>query len=293
MKHLYTLFLSILFLCLSAPYISADDHQNNDNSAPKVDQAPKPQMHESSFERGAVGFNIGLQQGPGIHLSTTFTPNFILTLGVNTILMYYNTSLSFKIYEAYLQNGSERLKLTEDLPLEGKITDIDFKLLNFKALLEYYPRENGLVSFVGGAYFGHSAIQIGGKMNENSFNPVTIKGVSGYPVFDFLDGAITVKPSTDASTKGRFIGSIIFGNIFRPYVGVGIGRTVSVRRSPISFKCDAGLMYMGAFRFEGDYIQVNEDELDKIKDDYLRNSNIFNLSNLMATVTVSLSYRLY
>jgi hypothetical protein len=271
MKHFYSLFLMLFmpFVCLNV---------NAQEKGPA-------NSNYRALESGALGFDLGTN-GPGIHIATSISPNVLINTGINFLYLNYDSKIGYHIPDAYLAD--------KQYALQAQITDIDVRLLNFKWLLEYYPSTRGIFSLVGGVFFGKSSIKIGGMIDritdlqDNKIVSVSEGTVAAYPRFDMIDGAITVQPGAD----GKCRGSIVFGNNFRPYAGVAIGRTIAVR-SPLGFKLEAGLMYMGDFTFEGEHLTVHQDKLEQSEKKYLINSNVFDISNLMLVFNMSLSFRLF
>jgi hypothetical protein len=276
MRHNYSLFFLLLMFVFCGTSLKAQGDGGN----------------HGLFEGGAIGFDLGLN-GPGIHISTSLTPNFLVTAGINGLWLDYDSRLNHCVSHAYLPSNPAK---DNDFHFEGYISDLNIKHFNFKWLVEYYPNPKGIFSVAAGVFFGKSTVSITGQIEDYGTKEMTVieNGqetiINEYPVFDIIDGAITVKPNLNGSYKG----SIIFGNNVRPYIGIGIGRTItSARRNPLGFKAELGLIYMGDFTFAGDNLIVDKEKLKKSETKYFVNSSAFDISNMMFTLNFALSFRLF
>jgi hypothetical protein len=105
-------------------------------------------------------------------------------------------------------------------------------------------------------------------------------------VFDFEDA--TVKPNLD----GSFEAKLNLGDMVKPYVGIGLGRTIA--NSRIGFKIDLGLVYQGDYSFdESKNVSLSDtgmSRVNKLAEDFDVPSWVL---KCWPMVNFSLSYRLF
>ena len=117
----------------------------------------------------------------------------------------------------------------------GGISKGGIKFSNANVLVDYFPMSNGVFHITAGAYLGKNHIEIGG----DDFDPFTFN--------DFL-----VKP-----VDGYFDGTVKFGSAIKPYLGLGIGRTIPNRR--VGFKFELGVVYQGKMSIDSKYLSNETD----------------------------------
>lgn len=123
--------------------------------------------------------------------------------------------------------------------------DADLAMMHGHLLLDFTPSRQGIFHITAGLFFGNMEISSGGLL----VNPQTKKSIvqdlkkAGYnmkdlPEFTFEDN-YTMKPNQD----GRLDAMITMGNKVKPYLGIGVGR--SVPRKRVGVKFDLGMLYQG------------------------------------------------
>jgi hypothetical protein len=229
---------------------------------------------QSAFENWAIGIEAGTY-GPGITLATSLSSHFKLKAGLDYFGYTYKADFDFDT-DGYLGSNPN----INDISLSGNLSDPQLKFANVKAIIDYYPMRNGIFSISAGLYAGNSTISISAKVDDYQR---LIQQYGGPVFFEFED--ITLKPNAD----GSFDGKLKFGNVIKPYFGLGLGRTIA--NSRIGFKFDLGVIYQGDYKFESDQVLLS----DKL---FSKSSNLADdsgvpagLLNLWPVINFSLSYR--
>ncbi|GHT09783.1 hypothetical protein FACS189432_07160 [Bacteroidia bacterium] len=228
---------------------------------------------QGAFENWAIGVEAGTY-GPGITLATSLSPNFKLRAGFD--YFGYTAQMDFDLEaDGVLENNSS----VDNISLTGSLSDPKINFSNFKAIVDYYPRKNGIFSISAGLYAGSSAITASAKID----NYQRLVDANGGPIiFEFED--IVIKPKSD----GSFDGKIKFGNFIKPYFGLGLGRTIA--NSRLGFKFDLGLIYQGDYTFESD--QLSSQKLTSKASSLMEDSDIpSSVLNFWPVINFSLSYR--
>ena len=219
-----------------------------------------------AFEDWGVGFNAGLY-GFGVQGATSLSPNFKLRAGVDFFSYTDSDVRDFDVavnYRGYEANARAEL-------IESKIT-----FPNMKVMVDYYPMPDNIFSITGGLYFG--------------YNKATSKGrVIGYqelseflgekPSLTYED--IIITPYDD----GSFEGELAMGNGIKPYLGVGVGRTIP--RNRVGVRLELGVVFQGKYKISSpnitetgrDWFDLLTDELDiSFSENMLKLWPMFNLS---------------
>jgi hypothetical protein len=228
------------------------------------------------FKDWAVGLEVGTY-GPGITVATSLSPNFKLRAGLDYFKV--TSTVDFDISpDGFLEsnaNGTE-------YPLEGSLFDPQIKFVNFKAIVDYYPRKNGIFSVSAGFYLGNSELSLSGKINDYSH---WLSTTGGTVVFDY-EGSV-IKPKND----GSFEGKLKFGNVIKPYFGLGLGRTIA--NSRLAFKFDLGLIYQGDLKFESDNVSTASG-INKTTSSFADDADIPSfVTKIWPVLNFSLSYRIF
>ena len=159
----------------------------------------------------------------------------------------------------YLGFNAKNVIDGEDLE-EGKI-----KFINADLLFDYYPVKNGVFHITAGTFIGSSKVMVAG---------------SGFDEFSLNDYVIV------PDENGYFKGTVKFGGAVKPYLGLGLGRTIPNRR--VGFKFEMGVIYQGKFKVESDYLNpsmTSNDVEDTEKIPYLD-------SKFLPSITMSLVFRI-
>ena len=196
------------------------------------------------FENWSVGVNAGLY-GLGIQGATSLSPNFKARVGFDYMKFSYNDGISF---DAPIVNVPD-----QDLDLDGELSGVELKFPNFKAMVDYYPVKNGIFCITAGFYIGNNKITANGQVDD--YHGI-VSRIGKNPEFD-LEGTI-IKPDNN----GKFDASIKLGQTFKPYVGLGLGRTIP--KSRVGFKFELGVVYQGKISVESDH--VSDSDLAKVND---------------------------
>jgi hypothetical protein len=223
----------------------------------------------------AIGVEAGTS-GYGVTVATSLSPNFKLKAGFDYFNYTYKADFDIDP-DGFLESAPDK-----EIPLLGVLSDPQLKYANVKAIVDYYPRQNGIFSISAGVYFGSSAVALSGKITDYQ-QIVADKG--GPVVFDYV-GAI-IKPNTN----GSFDGEMKFANFIKPYFGFGLGRTIA--NSRLGFKFDLGVIYQGDFEFKSDNVSHGSN-ISSEANSFMDDANIPSfVQHLWPVLNFSLSYRIF
>lgn len=206
------------------------------------------------FENWAVGINAGLYGG-GLQVATSLTPNLKLRGGFDFMSFTYNDAIDF--------DAPIMLDINTSIPapqkdFEGELNDAKLKFGNAKVLVDFYPMKNGVFCLTGGFYLGNNKITANGMINN--YNEIVTElqnnGYTGPLYFEFED--VVIKPGAD----GSFDAKLKMGNAIKPYIGIGLGRTIA--NSRVGFKFELGAVYQGKYTIDSS--NVNDAGLQRVND---------------------------
>lgn len=224
------------------------------------------------FENWAVGVNAGLY-GVGVQGATSLTPNLKLRAGFDFLTFKYSKAIDF---DAPVINSNSM-----DYEMTGELSDLKLKFPNVKVLVDYYPMENGVFCLTAGFYFGKNKIDANGMINK--YDEVKAAVQNEHPQFEFED--VVIQPNTD----GSFGASLKMGNAIKPYVGIGLGRTIA--NSRVGFKFELGMVYQGKYKIESPNIVEGVSKLNDMAAD-LDLPVSKSLLNWWPMLNFALSYRI-
>ena len=221
MKNLFitTFILSCVFCCSVTPHANA--------------QADKGFMQDL-----AVGVETGLF-GHGVTLAAPLSPQFKLRVGYNTLPYKYGSSIDIATEGFLLSDisSSPINDIAKYILLNGNLSNIELKMNHFKAIVDFYPFQDGIFSLSAGFYAGKTAVAFDGMIDGYA---ALVNQYGDNPVFEA--GTVILQPGSN----GSFSGEIRLGNTFKPYFGIGLGRTIA--NSRIGFKFDLGVVYQGKIK---------------------------------------------
>ena len=158
--------------------------------------------------------------GIGADFITALHPNIKVRLGLNYAgFIKPDINMEFK--------GKSINLPKHDVPVQVKNVSTD--LLTGNLLVDLFPLKSLGLHLTVGLYVGKTDLAVTGSANE-----------------DFQVEGYVVKPNRDGSMKA----SLRFGSLFKPYAGLGFGRTIP--KSIVGFKLDAGLIYQGTYKIVGE-----------------------------------------
>jgi hypothetical protein len=197
------------------------------------------------FQQWAAGINAGLY-GAGVQAATSLHPHLRLRAGFDYLTYTHSEAIT-------LETTAETTEGYE-MTIEGEISEAAITFPNFKALVDYYPMSNGIFCLTGGFYLGSNSISANGLIRDYE----QLKEQLGDdPEFEYED--IAIRPDND----GTFEGKLWMGKSFKPYIGLGLGRTIPHNR--IGFKVELGMVYQGKYRLESSNVnEAGEDWLDSL-----------------------------
>jgi len=180
------------------------------------------------FENWGAGINVGLY-GIGVQGATSLNPFLTARAGFDYLGFSYNGSVDF----------SADVMGMPGVTLDGDVSDFSMKFPNFKAMIDFYPVPTGIFSITAGLYIGSNRISADGMVHNYYL----------YPNAEFGFEDIIIRPNPD----GSFGAKLKLGNVIKPYLGIGIGRTIP-KESRIGFRFELGLVYQGKMKLESDNI---------------------------------------
>jgi len=208
------------------------------------------------FSDLAVGVNVGTY-GPGFSVATNLlSSNLILRAGLD--------------FAGYSYNVNEEIDVNYGgISVYGvTIDDAKLKFSNAKLLVDYYPMKNGVFSLTGGFFMGKNKISVDGYAEEK---------------FE-LEGIVI------APENGRYSADLVLGNNIKPYLGIGLGRSIAKNR--VGFRFDLGVVFQGKYKIESKNIMdeyvINQGE--KLIDDLDIPDS---LTKYWPMLNFSLSYRIF
>ncbi|MCE5205918.1 MAG: hypothetical protein LLF80_07440 [Porphyromonadaceae bacterium] len=226
---------------------------------------------QSAFDSWSAGINAGLY-GAGIQGATSLSPHFKLRAGYDYFTYNQKDVAEFDVDVTY---GGYQVTATAEL------TDLEVTLPNFKALVDYYPMKNGIFCLTGGLYFGNNKASTNGLIRN--YQELSDQ-LGESPEYRFED--IVIKPNDD----GTFFGELGMGSGVKPYMGLGLGRTIPRKR--VGFKFELGMVYQGEYTLTS----PNTNEAGNNWLDQLINENDLPVSkstlNWWPMLNLSLTYRL-
>lgn len=182
------------------------------------------------FENWAVGINAGTYGG-GVQVATSLSPNFKLRAGYDHLSFKYDEAIGF---DAPADNAPEGAS-----DLSGELSGAKLIFPNFKALVDYYPMKNGIFCLTAGFYLGSNKISANGMIRD--YKEKTME-YGGKPRFQFED--VAIEPNDD----GSFGADLKLGRTIKPYIGIGLGKTIAKKR--VGFKFELGLVNQGSWKVE-------------------------------------------
>lgn len=190
------------------------------------------------FNHLSVGVGVGTT-GIGVELGTTICPIVTMRAGVDFMPnISYKTSIDFDRPSGWY-DIPVALRRTY-LPTDDITTDIKgtSSIVNGKLLFDIYTGKNSLFHFTVGAYFG-----------SNTFATIKAHGEVIYGVGEFnkdIDRGIPGIGKEKILLEGYELGidqgrarATAKTNAFKPYVGIGVGRTTPRKRVGVKFEFGA------------------------------------------------------
>jgi hypothetical protein len=178
------------------------------------------------FENFGVGVKAGTY-GFGLDFNTSLHPNIKARAGFSYFKFGHNIGMDMNVTPMEASQYGVEAKASID-----KVT---FGMIHGNLLFDFFPMRSGIFHFTAGLLLGSSEITTYGNV------PLDLLG--GFGLEDFA-----IRPNPD----GSFDASLRMGNFVKPYLGIGLGRTITKRR--VGFKFELGLVYQGGFKVESDYI---------------------------------------
>ncbi|KAA6314904.1 hypothetical protein EZS27_034555 [termite gut metagenome] len=163
----------------------------------------------------AISLNVGTL-GVGLEASSSLTPYLAGRIGVDAFAYTHKYN-----YEGFNVAEGTNVETAYTVPLKAKA-----KMFNAHALLDIFPFPDYFPAYLSaGVYVGTSdIIKVSGDPNGQS---VEI-------------GDLIINPLE----AGGLVEAAVRTNVFKPYVGLGFGRTVP--HSRLGFRCELGALFHGS-----------------------------------------------
>ena len=171
------------------------------------------------FNHLSAGLSVGTD-GIGIDVAMPATDRFDLRVGASFMP-------GFKFTGTYDLNTDSRSITAKDVDIEGKIHKMDAKIL-----LDFYPAPHGIFRITAGAFIGSSRLLT--ARNTTEFLAREDWGVTGVKL-----GEYRVMSDKNGNVKAD-----VRVNAFKPYLGIGIGRSVP-RNKRVGVMADLGVQFWG------------------------------------------------
>jgi hypothetical protein len=213
------------------------------------------------FNHVSVGVSAGTD---GIGFQVAAPLGNLVTMRVG-----YSFMPAFK-YKKTFDIGNDPAFTTHDLDLEAKL-----KMNQFSLLFDYYPFTHSSFRLTAGAYIGNNKIV--NAYNKTPFVEASQWGTAG---IQLAEGGNVYDKYTIVTDKNGNIEANLKVNGFRPYIGIGFGRSVPRKRIGLSFdlgvqvwgtpKVMTNLMYFDGN--EGEFVtrneKINKNKITRTDKDY-------------------------
>ncbi len=226
---------------------------------------------QSAFDSWSAGINAGLY-GAGIQAATSLSPNFRLRAGFDYFT--YNQK-DVAEFDVDVEHSGYQATAT------AEVTDLEVTFPNFKALVDYYPMSNGIFCLTGGLYFGNNKASSNGLIRN--YQELSDQ-LGENPDLRYED--IVITPNDD----GTFFGELGMGNGVKPYVGLGLGRTIP--RNRVGFKFELGMVYQGEYSLSSPNIHEEGNNWENQLFDEMDLPVSKNTLNWWPMLNLSLTYRI-
>lgn len=226
---------------------------------------------QGAFESWSAGINAGLY-GAGIQGATSLSPHFKLRAGFDYFTYNQQDVAEFEVDVEYSEYQATAT---------AELTELEVTLPNFKVLVDYYPMKNGVFCLTGGVYFGNNKASTSGLIRN--YQELS-EQLGESPDLRYED--IVITPNND----GSFFGELGMGNGVKPYIGIGLGRTIP--RNRVGFKFELGMVYQGKYRLTSPNMnEAGNDWLDGFIDE-MELPVSENILNWWPMLNLSLTYRI-
>ena len=171
------------------------------------------QLYAQSGFLDGVGVGVKASTyGGGIDVNVSLLPFLKARVGFN----YFG-------YTYLIDKEVIDVEALDETKLDLTVKDAVFTLPNGNLLLDLYPIPVVPISITGGLYFGQNNVHINATTTLNK-------------TFEYQGVELTPQ-------NNKLSGDINMGGVVKPYLGIGLGRTVPKGR--VGFRFDLGAIYQG------------------------------------------------
>jgi hypothetical protein len=251
-------------------YTPINERKYKDNQIGRV----KKIFTESLLDHTSLGIKASTM-GIGLELSTTLSRN-----------LQFRTGYDFADYNRnfYLKTKDRNLQTAVGLSTFPTLkTNVNFFYRNGHALIDIYPIRKGIFHFTAGIYYGLSKIYIDGQVvHPETKNPLPLVSGQKWPDLNFANYVVAVN-------DGKVKSEMTLGNRWKPYFGIGLGR--SIPKTRLGFKIELGALYQGDFVMRQNGKKLVKDKTGQ--DSFINTFNYTRWMSLYPMVSLQLIYRIW
>ena len=196
--------------------------------------------------------------GVGADLLTSLHPNIKMRLGVNY--------LGFLKPTVNIDFDADNLDGTDQVPVH--VDKMSFDFLNGNLFIDLFPLKSLGLHLTAGLYAGKMEIPVYGSAPE-----------------PFDVGGYIIRPETDGNVNA----TLKFGNKYKPYVGLGLGRTIP--KSSVGFHFELGAVFQGTPTIISG--NMDADSINNRFQEFLKEQHIPKfLTGILPVMSVSVTIRI-
>jgi len=238
-----------------------------------------------SAQRPLSEFSAGVDAGTlgvGVWGATNLTSNLSLKAGFSYAGWSFDRTHSETGVRGYV-NGLETNRRVE---LDLDVINPRLRIPHGRLLVDWAPG-GGMFSVVAGTYIGNFDLGVDAKVTN--WDAISTANTD-IDFIEFEEFGISLLPRDD----GTFDGTLRIGNRIKPYLGIGLGRTIPENR--FGFRFDLGVIHQGNLRFISDQAAIGDlqgaTNSVEIPEDWGFISDFSTLAQFWPVINFSLTVRL-
>jgi len=191
--------------------------------------------------------------GGNLEITTPLSSHFSLNAGIS-IYKYTTRRRQFNLSDPY---GVLHKTFGQNVAYSTRAEITNF---HGNLVVDYYPVKDGLFYISGGVYFGKTKLLARGTIVNRDGSPAQLQPPFTWPELIFNGQKLDV-------INGRLDADLTLGNTIKPYLGVGLGRTIPQKRFGV--KLELGVMYAGDYTItqensKGGNVLLRENNFEKV-----------------------------